>query len=370
LYFQTLKHKNKSIYFVSGKFLKELPQEAKYTWDYYPEFKDKSIEYASLYIKTDKIDKLASTACPFIDQYKSIKSKLKSHFISIKETKINTDKVFIYDLIPNDLLKQYCFAREEITKYIFDNYAKPYYYDTLLPLVKIIEEIKHRSINGKSVIYDPFKSKTGRLVTKKGSFPILTLSKERRKDIYPENDLFLSLDYNSFEARVLLALSGEKQPEIDIHDWNCINIFNGEEREKAKKDFFAWLYNPEAKNEKLEKIYKKEVVLDKYYNKFFVSTPYKLTIPANSHYALSYLIQSTASYLFYEQIAKVNNLLRNKKTFISFMIHDNLILDLDKKDKSAIKEIVDIFSETRYGRFLATIKVGKNFGEMRKICLK
>jgi len=360
VYFETLKHKNKSIYFVSGELIKDLPAEARYTWRYYPELKDKQIDYANLYVRNDITDIIT-------DDYINIKSKIKCHLKSIKEAKINTNNVFIYDLIPSSLLKEYCREKEKVTKYIIENCKKPDYYNILLSLVKIIEDIKKRQLG---IVYDPFKSKTGRLTTRKGSFPILTMNKEKRKDIYPENDVFLSLDYNSFEARVLLALSEEEQPTIDIHDWNRFNIFNGEEREKAKKDYFAWLYNPDSRNERLEKVYKKTSVLYKYYKNNIVNTPYGINIYSDQFHALSYLIQSTASYLFYEQIAKIDGLLRNKKSFISFMIHDNVILDIDRSDKSAINKIVDVFSNTRYGKFLVNVKMGKCFGEMRDVCLK
>ena len=71
-----------------------------------------------------------------------------------------------------------------------------------------------------------FGTVTGRLTTHKGSFPILTLKKEYRQIVKPTKDLFISLDYNGAEVRTLLELSGEPQPETDIHEWNAKNIFD------------------------------------------------------------------------------------------------------------------------------------------------
>ena len=61
--------------------------------------------------------------------------------------------------------------------------------------------------------YNIFGTKTGRLTTKPNSFPILTLKKEYRSILKPNNDLFVELDYNAAELRVLLTLMNVEQPK-------------------------------------------------------------------------------------------------------------------------------------------------------------
>lgn len=57
----------------------------------------------------------------------------------------------------------------------------------------------------------------------------------------------LSLDYNAAEARTVIALLNERQPEGDVHQWHMDTIFQNKgitDRETAKTTFFSWLYNP------------------------------------------------------------------------------------------------------------------------------
>ena len=85
-----------------------------------------------------------------------------------------------------------------------------------------------------SIIF--FGTKTGRLTTKKSSFPILTLDSTFRSVIKPQNDWLVELDFNAAELRTLLSLAGKEQPKEDIHDWNMKTVLKrAKSREDAKK---------------------------------------------------------------------------------------------------------------------------------------
>ena len=119
----------------------------------------------------------------------------------------------------------------------------------------------------KPILYDVWGSKTGRLATKTGSFPIMNLKKELANCVIPKNDIFVQFDLNGAEIRTLISLAGKEQPEEDIHEWNMKNIYhNITERSKAKQRFFAWLYNPNSKDQETEKHYTREQILNKHYN--------------------------------------------------------------------------------------------------------
>ena len=227
-----------------------------------------------------------------------------------------------------------------------------------------------RSLKSKypnKIKYNIYGSITGRLTLGKDSFPILNLDKELRDCIKPTNHRFVELDYNSAELRVLLALSGKEQPTIDLHEWNSTHIFDGKlNRTKAKQKIFSWLYDDKINN-LAEKVYDKQIIIDRFYDGNEVNTVYNRKIVCDKEHAVNYVIQSTATDLVVEQAHKIQEILKGKKSFIAFYLYDSVVLDFHKDDLKLLKEIKDIFANTRFGKFLANVSVGKNFGEMEKM---
>ena len=218
--------------------------------------------------------------------------------------------------------------------------------------------------------YDPFGTKTGRLTTKKNSFPILTIAKEYRNIIKPNNQWFVEFDFNAAELRTLLGLCEKEQPKQDIHDWNVKNIYKGQTtRDLAKQRVFAWLYNPKAKDNKLNSVYDRKLVLKKYYDGTRVRTFFDRTIPADDHHALNYIVQSTTSDLFLRRALKVDEYLKDKKSNVCFTIHDSLVIDLVEEERCIIPEIKKIFADTELGTFKVNISAGKDFGNMKELKL-
>jgi len=63
----------------------------------------------------------------------------------------------------------------------------------------------------------------------------------------------------------------------------------------------------------------------------------------------------------------VNKLLKNKKSFVSFCIHDSIIVDMVKEDRPLIEQLQQTFSKTMFGTLKTNVSLGKDFGSMRKI---
>ena len=206
------------------------------------------------------------------------------------------------------------------------------------------------------------------MTTYKGGFPILTLDADYRSILKPTNDYFVELDYNAAELRVLLGLSGEEQPQGDIHQWNIDNIYRGiGTREEAKKRIFAWLYNPKSKDYLSSRYYNREEVVKKYFNGQQVKTFFDRQIEADKHHALNYLIQSTTSDLVLSRAFKIADTLKEKKSFISFTLHDSIVIDCNDSERAIIEELINIFSTTPFGIFKVNVSAGKSYGTMRGI---
>jgi DNA polymerase I-like protein with 3'-5' exonuclease and polymerase domains len=288
---------------------------------------------------------------------------------------------------------EFCEIKNRITDHTFKTHARPKNYEFLYELAQLVGEMSHKKLNidlsnlkesmaslrtrqlikkvkqaEPCIKYNIFGTKTGRLTTKKNSFPILTLDKSYRSMLKPNNDWFVEFDYNAAELRVLLGLLGKKQPVGDLHEWNAKNVYRDlQDREEAKKRIFAWLYNPNSKDYLSSRAYDRDSVVQKYYNQGQVSTFFNRTIPADDHHALNYIIQSTCSDLILRQAIKVNKLLENTKTNIAFMIHDSIILDMSADDEHMLDETFKTFANTNLGAFETNVKAGKNFGDMKKL---
>jgi len=219
------------------------------------------------------------------------------------------------------------------------------------------------------VDYNLFGTVTGRLTTRANSFPILTLQKEFRKLVKPHNDWLLSLDYNAAEVRTFIALAGEDQPQEDVHEWHIKNLIREEiSRQEAKVKFFAWIYNSDAPANEFES-YKREEVLDKWYDEEFVHTPFKRKIKVDKRKALNYIIQSTTADLVLDRAVAIDKYLEDKKSFIAFVVHDEIVIDLANEDRHLVPEIKKMFSTNKLDQFLVNLKCGKDYGSIEELKL-
>ena len=392
MYFQTLDDKNEclGVYLNGEIYYGKIPEGITKTWAYSPSLSDREVEYANLYCGGSSLEDVVPTA--YADRWELIQNKLKAYFRSFNEAKVDLNENCFFDLVPERFLLEFCEIKNKITETVLQNYEKPEDYEFMLNLTKVVESMKSKKLNidvsniktrlfefkarqwkdkiikgSPYISYDIYGTKTGRMTTKKNSFPILTLPKEYRSVIKPTNDWFVELDFNAAELRTLLSLAGREQPGGDIHNWNIENIFKENmSREKAKKSIFAWLYNPSMKHP-AEKVYNRTSVLDKHWDGDKIQTIYGREIEADKHHALNYVIQSTTSDLFLRRMIDVHEILKNKKSHIAFCVHDSLVIDLDNEEKDMIPEIKKIFSDTELGNFKVNLSAGKDYGTMKEL---
>jgi hypothetical protein len=377
--------------YIDGQFIWEkIPNGISKTWSYSDHLLGRDVDYAHLLVA----GKSLSTVCPshLTERWDEANKLLKSHYAATHTSRIDIQDVCFYDLVPRKHLQHYFDVKNEITKWVFENVEKPPHYNLLKRMQSAVKELKTHPVNLNSfavyvsgaedlkakhlydqfgdstpyVDYDIFGTVTGRLTTKKNSFPILNLKKELKNHVRPNNNVFLELDFNAAEVRTMLALQNHKQPEEDIHEWNIKNIFKEEiSREKAKTKLFAWLYNDQSQTIQSD-FYDRESLRERYYDGEKVQTPFGRTIAAPSRKALNYLLQSSSSDNTMDRFCKISNYLRATRSHVAFVVHDSVIIDLHKDDRRMIPELVEMFGDTQLGKFKVNCSLGKNLGNMKE----
>lgn len=394
--FQTLDDKLECVgIYADGRLLfDEVPADLSKTWKYTGSINNPAVEYAWIICRGQEL----LDVCPphLQDDLTRAQRKFAAYMKAFRIANVNLRDNCLFDLVPEDFLKQFCEIKNQITFHVFENYERPKNYEFLSNAHKLIHKIKYQNLksnaencrklflqsrdakkinsilNGAPYIdYNLFGTATGRLSTKPGSFPILTMKKEHRKVLKPHNDWFLSLDYNSAEIRTLIALSGKKQPENDIHEWHANNLFGhieGISRQKAKTMFFAWLYNPAAKDAGID-FYDRESILSDWYKDGIVKTPMGRDIEVDEKRAFNYLIQSTTADLVLDRAIEIDRMLNDTQSFISHIVHDEIVIDFADSDRHLVKDIKQLFSKNKLDEYMVNLQAGKNYYDLKEINL-
>lgn len=400
--FQTLDNKNECAgIYLNNQIIYDVENldNLSHTWSYSDFLKGKEINYANLYCDGKSLEEV----CPenLKADLENINKKLKAFINSFIQAKVSLKENCFFDLTPKKFLIQYCNIKNKICEEIFNKVKKPKQYSFYRRFNELLKDIEKKdlnidlhnmhnklykdsasnfykkiSVNNKNISYNMFGSITGRLTVEKDSFPILTFPKGYRNILKPKNDWFISFDMNAAELRTALALAGKPQMDGDLHQWSAENIFkNSLNRAEAKATATSWLYDSQSAlaskhNSELSNLYQKDLLLNKYWTNGIVSTPYDRYIEADKHHAISYLNQSTFIDLYHRQIIKVDDFLKSNKSYVSFLIHDEFVLDMSDDEKEKIIDIIKILQDTPYGKFPVNVKAGKNFGDMKKLNLK
>ena len=393
--FQVLDAKADCVGYYANKMIypeHQLPPEGS-TWDYSPHLRGDQYELARIYSQGATL----TDVCPedTKEDWEKIKKTLRASLKAFNTSRLSMDENCFYDLVPEYFLYQYLDTKNKITAHVLENFPRPENYERMYEVIVMttkiasqplnidINPIKHLlgSVKGqnfhrtlKSVRhvcdYNPWGTVTGRLSTNPNSFPILTMGKEFRSCVKPNNDWLVELDFNAAELRVLLALSEQEQPQNDIHDWNVKNVFGDSlTRDEAKVKTFAWLYSSNE-NKDLERLYNKDFVRNKYWDGFKIKTDYgRIMENVDEHHSLNYIIQSTTIDMVHEQAYKVYELLKGRKSNIAFLIHDAVYIDLAEEDRYDLLNVLDTFRNTRYDAFKVNVSAGRNLGQMKELKL-
>ena len=114
-------------------------------------------------------------------------------------------------------------------------------------------------------------------------------------------------------------------------------------------------------------MYNRDYLLQRYYDGKNILSPFGRTIESDDFHALSYLIQGASNDIVLRNILKIDKFLQERKSFVSFSLHDSVIIDLHSEDVPLIQELYKLFTGTEYGTLVATIKYGDNFGNLQEL---
>ena len=368
------------------------PQQLTQTWKYTGSLKGHDIEYAWIYTNGQSL----SEACPvpLADELKKAQKRLQAYLKSFQLAKVSLRDHCIFDLVPEDFLKHYCEIKNQITEKVFVHHERPECYDHLHKIYKLLYKIKYQTLNlnnegcknlhyssansqrakrllkgSPSIDYNLFGTITGRLTTYSHSFPILTLQKDFRQLLKPHNEWFLSLDYNAAEVRTFIALAGEEQPQEDVHEWHIKNLIEDElTREDAKIRFFAWLYNYDSNPDEFA-AYQRDRLLAEWYDGEYITTPFKRKIKVDQRKALNYLIQSATADAVLERAVALDEFLEDKQSYISHIVHDEVVIDLADSERDLVPEIKEIFARNTLDTFLVNLQCGKTYYDLKDLDL-
>jgi hypothetical protein len=403
--FQTLDDKRECVgVYLDGKLIHDMiPESLSRTWDYSTFLQDTSVEFAKIYCGGKSLDEV----CPahLSIQWEAIRDRLHAFYRSFQFAKVPLSENCFFDLVPERFLLDYCEVRNGISQHVFDTYERPSNYDFIRTLTGALDEIRYQKLNismegirdiyhkadtrkflkkiqkqSPYCKYNVWGTKTGRLTTMPGTFPILTLDKQYRSILKPNNDWFLELDYNAAELRVALSLAGNDQPEEDIHQWNMDNIFGSMDRQEAKRRIFAWLYggknitgslttNDGSVEKLLEEAYGRERIVGSHWTGTHVHTRFGRSIPSDHHHSLSYIIQSSCVDVVLRRLIAITDRLKNHKSRVAFTLHDSIVIDLATEDRGLIPELINLFERNELGIFKANVQVGRDFGKMKALNL-
>ena len=349
--------------------IEEIAKTYNIAWKHSSLIQDEECRYLYLSLKEEDL----SSYCNDPELFLSYKRKMEAHQKAALTAKVSLTEECFFELLPEHQLRKWFEIRQQALINLNKATKKESDYDILHKAHVLTTNIAQQNIQFGTktgrVLYNIFGSATGRLTTKRGSVPVLTLKKEQRDLLKPQNDAFVELDLNAAEIRMLMALSGREQPQGDIHEHlqqelSLTNI----KRSELKERLFAWLYNPNSDDTTFDRFFSRETFRD-----FFaaedelLTTPFGRRLAVDERKAQNYLLQSTTSDQVLENAYKIQKMLQGKKSTIAFTLHDSIILDMSQKDAIILKEIKAQFEKTRWGNFASTCKIGKTFGSLKEL---
>ncbi len=133
------------IYTDGQLYYNDFPHQLQQTWKYTGSLEKANIEYAWIFCEGLSL----ADACPpqYKDKLLSAQKRLGAYIHSFKLAKIDLRDHCIFELVPEDFLKQFCEIKNQITQHVFENYSKPDCYEHLRDVQKLLHKISYQNLN-------------------------------------------------------------------------------------------------------------------------------------------------------------------------------------------------------------------------------
>ena len=82
-------------------------------------------------------------------------------------------------------------------------------------------------------------------------------------------------------------------------------------------------------------------------------------------YLLLQKIECKKGYL--KDLSLLDKFLENKRSFVSHIVHDEVVLDLHDEDRALLPEIKEIFSQNKLDTFKVNLNAGKNYYKLEEL---
>lgn len=374
---------------------------------------------------TDIINCLNVTAfsCANIGSYVYLDNLKDIQFIdSLRWVKHGIETVESYfNIIPSFNIQKYIpFLMSKIPVVTLDSYEEEFYkrmvqrdkitfwlsnreisfsptFDNVKLDFKIRKNCKLAKIN-----YSNKRTITGRIMSKDSYNPQnLNKTNDERKNIISrfEGGSILVFDYISFETKIALYLSGDKEfieeyYNEDLHYETASILFGTEdvtdEQRMFSKTFNHALLYGAGEDTLLEKlsehfdnpvqqlykvrnllrpiILKSEEIKEYYKSNGFIVNPWGSIIRADkAHASFNNYIQSFASEIVVDKLFEIRELLKRYKTQFMFQVHDSLVFDLHPSEKFLIEKIGELLIHHKNMAFGVSYSIGPNYKDLNEV---
>ena len=101
--------------------------------------------------------------------------------------------------------------------------------------------------------------------------------------------------------------------------------------------------------------------MEQYYEDGHIRTIFDRNIQVDEYKAVNYIVQSTTADLVNDRAVALDEFLQDKRTFVSHIVHDEIVLDMPDEERYLIPEIKEIFSNNKLDKFVTNLKAGKDY---------